>query len=205
MHGSPSNKANCQMHLWPTCCFNKCLISDHLASSSADCTCTWDFFWCNICQGRTKEGKARCSSSEMQSTVTQWQPWLSLYRRQGNHHHLQGILGSPCHYKQPVLVMSQDMCQLSPYGLLCPAPEAAVVSSTQCNLSSCIELDYLISIAAAFSSRTQSPASLLQERERDSTMTTSPVMALRIATRWWLISRRIKVGSESHAWSPEHT
>lgn len=135
----------------------------------------------------------------MQSTVTQWQPWLSLYRRQGNHHHLQGILGSPCHYKQPVLVMSQDMCQLSPYGLLCPAPEAAVVSSTQCNLSSCIELDYLISIAAAFSSRTQSPASLLQERERDSTMTTSPVMALRIATRWWLISRRIKVGSESHA------
>jgi len=40
-----------------------------------------------------------------------------------------------------------------------------VVSSTQSNLNSCIELDYLIAIAAVFS-RTPSPASLLQERER---------------------------------------
>lgn len=29
MHGSPSNKANCQMHLWPTCCFNECLTALH--------------------------------------------------------------------------------------------------------------------------------------------------------------------------------
>lgn len=67
--------------------------------------------------------------------------------------------------KQPFLVMSEDMCQLSPCGLLYPAPEATVVSSTQSNLNSCIELDDLIAIAAVFS-RTQSPASLLQERER---------------------------------------
>ena len=132
----------------------------------------------------------------MQSIINQWQPWLPLYRRQGHHQHLQGTLGSPCHCKQPFLVMSEDMCQLSPCGLLYPAPEATVVFSTQSNLNSCIELDYLIAIAAVFS-RTQSPASLLQER--DSMTTTSPVMALRIATSWWLISRRIKVGSESHA------
>lgn len=36
--------------------------------------------------------------------------------------------------------MSEDMCQLSPCGLLCPAPEATVVSNTQSNLNSCIEL-----------------------------------------------------------------